>query len=112
MEADGHRWQRRQHLQVVADVVSVGKRQKSMTSWCPVIWLTEMCAACPVATQMSYNNMKSKIEGLSSLETARVTAHVGVTLQATLASGVDEGGAPASREPSTLWEEAGRRGVG
>jgi hypothetical protein len=61
---------------------------------------------------MSYNDMKSKIEGLLSLEPARVGAHVGATLPATLAGGVEEGVAPASHKPSTLWGEAGRRGVG
>jgi hypothetical protein len=51
---------------------------------------------------MLYNDMKSKIEGLLSLKPARVAAHVGATLQATLAGGVEEGVAPASLEPSTL----------
>jgi hypothetical protein len=51
---------------------------------------------------MLYNDMKSKIEGLLSLEPARVADHVGATLQAMLPGGVEEGVAPASREPSTL----------
>jgi hypothetical protein len=51
---------------------------------------------------MLYNGMKLKIEGLLSLEPARVAAHVGAMLRATLASRVEEGVAPASREPSTL----------
>jgi hypothetical protein len=53
---------------------------------------------------MSYNDMKLKIEGLLSLEPARVAAHKGATVQATLAGGVSEvgGGAPASHESSTL----------
>jgi hypothetical protein len=51
---------------------------------------------------MSYNDMKSKIEGLLSLEPARVAAHVGATLRAMLAGGVEKGVAPVSREPSTL----------
>jgi hypothetical protein len=112
MVVDRHRWQRRRHLRVVADAVGVGKWQKSVTSWCPVIWLTEMRATCPVAKQMSYYDMKLKIEALLSLEPAHIAAHLGATLQAMLAGRVDEGGAPASREPSTLWGEAGRRGVG
>jgi hypothetical protein len=62
--------------------------------------------------QMSYNDMKSKIEGLLSFEPAHVAAHVGATLRITLAGGVDDAVAPASREPSTLCGEAGRRGVG
>jgi hypothetical protein len=63
---------------------------------------------------MSYNDMKSRIEGLLSLAPIRVAAHVGATVRATLAGCVREvgGGAPASREPSTLYGEAGRRGVG
>jgi hypothetical protein len=77
-----------------------------------VIWLTETRAAWPVVTQMLYSIMKTKIEGLLSLEPARVAAHVGTMLRATLAGGVDETVAPANREPSTLWGEAGRHGVG
>jgi hypothetical protein len=51
---------------------------------------------------MLNNDMKSKIEGLLSLEPAHVAAHVGAMLQATLAGRVEEGVAPASHEPSTL----------
>jgi hypothetical protein len=114
MVAEGHRWRRRRRLRTVAVVVGVRKRQERVTSWYPVIWFTETRAAWPVATQMSYNDMKSKIEGLLSLEPARVAAHVGAMVRATLAGWVDEvgGGSPASREPSTLWGEAGRLGVG
>jgi hypothetical protein len=62
---------------------------------------------------MSYNDMKEKIEGVVSLESARVAAHAGATLWATLAGrGEGDGGAPASHKPSTLWGEAGRLGVG
>jgi hypothetical protein len=63
---------------------------------------TETFAAWPVETQMSYKDMKSKIEGLLSLEPARVAAHVGATLWVTLAGGVEDAGTPASRDPSTL----------
>ncbi len=86
---------------------SFGKRQKWVTSWYPVIWLTETRTAWPMETQMSYNAMKSKIKVLLSLEPARVAAHVGATMRARLAGGVDEGGAPSSHELSTLWGEAG-----
>jgi hypothetical protein len=62
---------------------------------------------------MSYSNMKSKIEGELTSEPARIAAHVGVTLRVTLAGRVaGDAVTPASREPSTLWGEAGRRGVG
>ncbi len=71
-----------------------------------------LCVWCPVLTQISYNDMKSKIEGLLSLKPACAAAHVGATLQATLAGGVVEGVAPASCELSTLWGKVGRRGVG
>jgi hypothetical protein len=54
-----------------------------------------------------------KIEGVVSLEPAHVAAHAGAMLQATLAGrGEGDGGAPASLEPSTLWGEAGRLGLG
>jgi hypothetical protein len=56
---------------------------------------------CPLATHMSYSDMKSSIEGLLSLTPARVAAHD----EATLKAGGIEGGeddAPASRKPSTL----------
>ncbi len=78
-----------------------------------MIWFTETHAACPVATQLSYSDIKSKIEGELSLEPALVAAHMGATLRPTLAGRVDEGvdGSLASREPSTLWGEAGRRDV-
>jgi hypothetical protein len=58
---------------------------------------------------MSYNDMKSKIAGELISEPARVAAHVGATLRVALAGCVtgDEV-TPASREPSTLWVEAGR----
>ncbi len=62
---------------------------------------------------MSYNDMKSKIAGELVSEPARVAAHVGATLQDVLAGRVaGEEVTPASREPSTLWGEAGRLGVG
>ncbi len=57
---------------------------------------------------MLYNDMKEKIEGVVSLEPARVAAHAGATL---VGRGEGNGGAPASRKPSTLWGEAGRLGV-
>ncbi len=62
---------------------------------------------------MSYSDMKLKIDGELVTEPARVAAHVGATLRATLA-GIVTGGVvtPASRKPSTLWGEAGRQGVG
>jgi hypothetical protein len=104
MVADGHRWRSRRSLRTIAVVVGVGKRQKRVISWYPMIWFTEMRAVWPVVTRMSYNDMKSKIKGLLLLEPARVAAHVGATVRATLAGWVDEvgGGAPASRKPSTL----------
>jgi hypothetical protein len=73
----------------------------------------EIRAAWPEKTQMSYNDMKSRIAGELMSEPARVAAHVGATLPVELAGCVtgDEV-TPASREPSTLWGEAGRRGVG
>jgi hypothetical protein len=40
MVADGHRWRQRRRLQTVAVVVDVGKRQKRVTSWYPMIWFT------------------------------------------------------------------------
>ncbi len=57
--------------------------------------------------------MKSKIEGELVSEPARIAAHVGATLRATLAGRV-EGvvGSPANRELSTLWGEVGRHGEG
>jgi hypothetical protein len=62
---------------------------------------------------MSYSDMKSKIEGELVSEPARIAAHVGATLRATLAGRVaGDVVSPASREPSTLWGEAGRRGEG
>jgi hypothetical protein len=61
---------------------------------------------------MSYNDMKSKIEGLLLLDPACVVAHMCAMLRVTLAGGVENAGTPASHEPSTLWREAGRRGVG
>jgi hypothetical protein len=61
---------------------------------------------------MSYNDMKLRIEGLLLLAPARVAAHVGATVRATFGRLSEVGGgAPASREPSTLYGEAGRRGV-
>jgi hypothetical protein len=57
---------------------------------------------------MSYNDMKEKIEGVVSLEHARVAAHAGATLAG---RGEEDGDAPASSKPSTLWGEAGRLGV-
>jgi hypothetical protein len=101
MVADGHRWRRRRRLRTFA---VVGKRQKRVTSLFPMVWLTETRAAWPVVTQMSYNDMKSRIEGLLSLEPACVAAHVGAMVRAMLAGRVNEvgGGAPASREPPTL----------
>jgi hypothetical protein len=60
---------------------------------------------------MSYRDIKERIDGVVSLEPARVVAHAGATLRVTFA-GRGEGGAPASRKPSTLWGEAGRLGVG
>jgi hypothetical protein len=57
--------------------------------------------------------MKSKMEGELVTEPALVAAHVGATLRATLAGRVaGDVVTPASHEPSTLWGEAGRRGVG
>ncbi len=57
--------------------------------------------------------MKLKMEGELVTEPARVAAHVGATLRAALAERVaGDVVTPASREPSTLWGEAGRRGVG
>jgi hypothetical protein len=90
-------------LREVAVVVGIGKWQKRVTSLNSVLWLTETRAAWPVATQMSYSDMKSKIEGLLSLKPTRIAAHVGATLRAILAGGVDEAVAPAGRELSTLW---------
>ncbi len=79
------------------------------------MWFTETRVASPAATQLSYSNIKSNIEGELSLKPARVAAHVEATLRPTLARRVDDegvGGTPASREPSTLLGEAGRRDVG
>jgi hypothetical protein len=59
---------------------------------------------------MSYSDMKSKIEGKLVSEPARIAAHVGATLRAMLDGRVGDVVSPASREPSTLWGEAGRRG--
>jgi hypothetical protein len=57
--------------------------------------------------------MKLKMEGELVTEPARVAAHVGATLRAALAGRVaGDLVTPASREPSTLWGEVGRRGVG
>jgi hypothetical protein len=62
---------------------------------------------------MSYSDMKSTIEGELVSEPARIAAHVGTTLRVTLAGRVaGDAVTPASREPSTLWGEAGRRGMG
>jgi hypothetical protein len=62
---------------------------------------------------MSYSDMKSKIEGELVSEPAPMAAHVGATLRVTLAGRVaGDAVTPASREPSTLRGEAGRRGVG
>jgi hypothetical protein len=60
---------------------------------------------------MSYNDMELNIEGELVSEPACVAAHMGATLQATLAGRV-EGviGLPASCKLSTLWGEAGRHG--
>ncbi len=66
-----------------------------------MLWHTETRAAWPVATQMSYD-MKSKTEGLLSLDPTCVAAHVGATLRVTLAGGVEDAGTTASREPPTL----------
>jgi hypothetical protein len=63
---------------------------------------------CPVVMQMSYSVMKEKIEGVVSLEQARVAAHAGATLAG---RGEGDGDVPASRKPSTLWGEASRLGV-
>jgi hypothetical protein len=57
---------------------------------------------------MSYSDMKENIDGMVSLEQARVAAHAGATLSG---SGEGDGDVPASRKPSTLWGEAGRLGV-
>ncbi len=57
---------------------------------------------------MSYSDMKEKIEGVVSLEQARVPAHAGAMLAG---RGEGDGDIPASRKPSTLWGEAGRLGV-
>ncbi len=78
------------------------------------MWFTETRVARPAATLLSDSDIKSNIEGELSLKPARVAAHVEATLRPTLARRVDEGvgGTPASREPSTLWGEAGRRDVG
>ncbi len=73
-------------------------------------WFTETRAAWPEVTQMSYSDMKLKIEGELMSEPARIAAHVGAKLRATLAGRVEGVVSPASREPSTLWGEAGRRG--
>jgi hypothetical protein len=60
---------------------------------------------------MSYSDMKSKIEGKLVSEPARIAAHVGATLRAMLAGRVEgDVVSPVSREPSTLWGEAGRGG--
>jgi hypothetical protein len=101
MVADGHRWRQRRRLRTFA---VVGKRQKRVTSSFPMVWHTETRAAWPVVTEMSYNDMISRIEGLLLLEPACVAAHVGAMVRATLAGGVSEvgGGAPASRQLSTL----------
>jgi hypothetical protein len=77
-----------------------------------MVTLTETHATWAVATQMSYSDMKSSIEGLLSLKPARVAAHEEATLRAGRVQG-GEGDSPASREPSTLCEgEAGRHGIG
>jgi hypothetical protein len=102
MVAEGYRWRRRRRLRVFAAAICVGKRQKSVTSWKPVRWFTETRAAWPEVTQMSYSDMKSKIEGEPVSEPARIAAHVGATLRATLLGRVEGVVSPASREPSTL----------
>jgi hypothetical protein len=74
-----------------------------VAQWAVVAWWAVMARLrVLLATQMSYNDMKSQIEGLLLLEPASVAPHVGATLRAALACGVEEGVAPASREPSTL----------
>jgi hypothetical protein len=111
--AEGHCWRRRRHLRVFATVACVAKRQKRVTSWKPALWFTDTRASCLVATQMSYRDMKEKIEGVVSLEPAHVAAHTGATLRVTLAGrGESDGRALASHTPSTLWGEAGRLGAG
>jgi hypothetical protein len=79
----------------------------------PALWFTDTRAACPVVIQMSYSDMKEKIEGVVLLEPARVAAHAGAMLRITLAGrGESDGSAPAICTPSTLWGEAGRLGAG
>ncbi len=64
-------------------VICIGNWQKSVTSWYPVIWFTEMHAAWPVVTHMSYNDMKSRIDGLLLLEpTCVADANKGAMLRA------------------------------
>jgi hypothetical protein len=71
--------------------------------------------ACCVASSDTdvVQRHERKIEGVVSLEPARVAAHAGAMLQAALAGrGEGDGGASASLEPSTLWGEAGKLGLG
>ncbi len=56
-----------------------------VTSWFPVEWHTDTRAARPAVTQMSYNDMKSDIDGLLSLAPTRVAAHEGATVRSRLA---------------------------
>jgi hypothetical protein len=102
MVAEGHRWRQRRHLRVFATTICIRKRQKSVTSWKPVRCFTETCVAWSEVTQMSYSDMKSKIEGELVSEPAHIAAHMGATLRATLVGRVEGVVSPASREPSTL----------
>jgi hypothetical protein len=52
MVVEGQHWRRRQRLRMFVTVVCIRKRQKSVTSCKPVMWLTEACAAWPVVMHM------------------------------------------------------------
>ncbi len=101
--AEGQRGRRLRRLRLLAAIVCIGNWQCRVTSWNPGWWLTEIRAAWPEETQMSYNDMKSEIAGELLKEPARVAAHVGATLRVSLAEWVPDGEVtPAGREPSTL----------
>ncbi len=48
-------------------------------------WHTDTRAARPAVTQMSYNDMKSDMDGLLSLAPTLVAAHEGATVRSRLA---------------------------
>ncbi len=83
--AEGQCGRRRRRLRLLAAIACIGNRQCRVTSWNLGRWLTEIRAAWPEETQVSYYDMKSKIAGEVVKEPARVAAHVGATLRVSLA---------------------------